>query len=95
MRALTGSCLRPLNVRQPDFALKREPQDLREERNVAEGGRAFISLESLGGVFCFLPMFDEKKRVVGFEIAASGNDGVDAVRKALNFACDAIHDQCI
>ena len=52
------------------------------------GGRAFISLESLGGDFCFLPMFDEQKRVVGFE-------GVDAVRKALNFACDAIHDQCL
>jgi hypothetical protein len=33
--------------------------------------------------------------VVGFEIAASGDDGVDAVRKALNFACDAIHDQCL
>ena len=59
------------------------------------GGRAFISVESLGGDFCFLPMFDEKKRVVGFEIAASGDDGVDAVRKALNFASDAIHDQCL
>ena len=59
------------------------------------GGRAYVSLESLGGDFCFLPMFDEKKRVVGFEIAASGDDGVDAVRKALNFACDAISDQCL
>ena len=59
------------------------------------GGRAYVSLESLGGDFCFLPVINEKKKVVGFEIAASGDDGVDAVRKALNFASDAIHDQCL
>ena len=34
------------------------------------GGRAYVSLESLGGDFCFLPVINEKKKVVGFEIAA-------------------------
>ena len=64
-------------------------------KNRSRGGRAYISLESFGGDFCFLPVINEKKKVVGFEIAASGDAGVDAVRKALKFAWDAIHDQCL
>lgn len=58
------------------------------------GGRAFISLESLGGDFCFLPVINEKKRVVGFEIAVSGDEGLYAVSRALDFASTAISDQC-
>lgn len=58
------------------------------------GGRAYISLESFGGDFCFLPVINAKKKVVGFEIAVSGDEGLYAVIKALDFARTAINDQC-
>ena len=39
-------------------------------------------------------MLIEKKRVVGFEIAVSGDEGLYAVSRALDFASTAISDQC-
>ena len=64
-------------------------------KNRSRGGRAYISLESFGGDFCFLPVINEKKRVVGFEIAVSGDEGLYAVSKALDFARTAISEQCL
>ena len=65
------------------------------EKEYRRGGRAEVSLKRISGDVWVLTVIKKKKKVVGFEIAASGDDGVDAVRKALNFACDAIHDQCL
>ena len=64
-------------------------------KNRSRGGRAYISLESFGGDFCFLPVINEKKRVVGFEIAVSGDEGLYAVSKALDFARTAISERCL
>ena len=64
-------------------------------KNRSRGCRAYISLEGFGGDFCFLPVINEKKRVVGFEIAVSGDEGLYAVSKALDFARTAISEQCL
>ena len=57
------------------------------------GGRTYISVASDCGDFLFSPVKDEKNRVVGVEIAACGDAGLDAIMKALEFAHQAIGDQ--
>jgi len=58
------------------------------------GGRTYLGLECLTGDFCFLPITNEQKRVVGIEIAACGDAGLKAISKALDFARATISDQC-
>ena len=58
------------------------------------GGRTYLGLECLTGDFCFLPITNEKKKVVGIEIATCGDAGLNAISKALDFARATISDQC-
>lgn len=58
------------------------------------GGRTYLGLECLTGDFCFLPITNKQKKVVGIEIATCGDAGLNAVRKALEFAHATISDQC-
>lgn len=57
------------------------------------GGRTYLRIEAVCGDFYFSPIFDEEKRMVGVEIAACGDAGLNAVMKALDFARAAIDDQ--
>lgn len=62
--------------------------------NRCHGGRTYLGLECLTGDFCFLPITNEKKKVVGIEIATCGDAGLNAISKALDFARATISDQC-
>lgn len=57
------------------------------------GGRTYLSIICGCGDFHFGSIKDEKGQVVGIEIACCGDDGLDAVMKALDFIQSAINDQ--
>ena len=57
------------------------------------GGRTYVCIDCFCGDFYFSPVTDDENRVVGIEIAACGDDGLDAIMKALRFAQEALNDQ--
>ena len=57
------------------------------------GGRTYLSVVCECGDFHFGSIRDDSGRVVGVEIACCGDDGLNAVMKALEFAQTAINDQ--
>lgn len=59
----------------------------------AAGGRVYFRLECFSGDFHFDPVVDEDGDVIGIEIAACGDESLDAIAKALEFATKAINDQ--
>ena len=57
------------------------------------GGRTYLSVICECGDFHFCPVKDEKGRIIGMEVAACGDAGLDALMKALEFVHQAIGDQ--
>ena len=57
------------------------------------GARTFLRIDCLSGDFYFAPVTDEEKKCVGFVVAACGDDGLNAVVKALYFCRQALNDQ--
>ena len=57
------------------------------------GGRTYLCIDCLCGDFYFSPVTDDEQKVVGIEIACCGDDGLNAIMKALDFIHDAINDQ--
>ena len=57
------------------------------------GGRTFLRIDCVSGDFCFQPVTDDDGRRVGVVIAACGDDGLNALMKALDFCRDALNDQ--
>ncbi len=57
------------------------------------GGRTFLRIDCVAGDFCFQPIADDEGRKVGIVIAACGDDGLNALMKALEFAHQAMNDQ--
>ena len=57
------------------------------------GSRTFLSLLCLSGDFYFEPIKDEAGKVTGITVACCGDDGLDALMKALEFVYAAIDDQ--
>ena len=56
-------------------------------------GRTFLSLLCLQGSFFFGPIKDDDGNIAGITIACCGDDGLNAIMKALEFAQEAINDQ--
>jgi hypothetical protein len=56
------------------------------------GARTFLRIDCVTGDFFFGPITDEEKRNVGIVIAACGDDGLNAIMKALDFCRDALND---
>ena len=59
----------------------------------AGGSRTYIALDCVSGDFHFSPITDEEGKIAGIEIASCGNESLDAMLKALDFALDALTDQ--
>lgn len=57
------------------------------------GGRTYVSVRCNEGDFCFVPLKDKAGTVVGMEIAACGDAGLNAVMKALAFTEQVLNDQ--
>ena len=58
------------------------------------GGRTFIRIDCVTGDFCFQNFgVAVTLDVVGIVIAACGDDGLNAIMKALDFCRDALNDQ--
>ena len=57
------------------------------------GGRTYIRIKCLRGDFYFEPIEDDDARVTGIEIACCGDEGLDAIMKALEFAVEVIDDE--
>ncbi len=57
------------------------------------GARTFLRIDCVTGDFFFGPITDEEKRNVGIVIAACGDDGLNAIMKALDFCRDVLNDQ--
>lgn len=57
------------------------------------GGRTYLSLLCLSGDFFFGPIKDDEGHIAGITIACCGDDGLNAIMKALDFAQTAINDQ--
>lgn len=57
------------------------------------GGRTYLRVKCENGDFHFEPVTDAAGTVVGIEIAACGDAGLNAVMKALSFAEQVINDQ--
>lgn len=57
------------------------------------GSRTFIRVDCVTGDFFFSPVKDEEDRFVGIVVAACGDDGLNAIMKALDFCRDALNDQ--
>ena len=57
------------------------------------GGRTFLSLHVTSGDFFFAPIVGQDGTITGISIACCGDDGLNAVMKALEFAHEAIDDQ--
>ena len=58
------------------------------------GSRTYRALLCRQGDFFFGPIKDDEGRVVGIRIASCGDDGLDAILKALEFTYHALDDQC-
>ena len=56
------------------------------------GGRTYIKIECFNGDFFFDPIKDDDGRIIGIEIACCGDEGLDAIMKALAFADEVIDD---
>ncbi len=57
------------------------------------GGRTYLCIDCRCGGFYFHPVKDEEGGLVGIEIATCGDDGLNAIMTALEFAHTAINDQ--
>ena len=57
------------------------------------GGRTYLSLLCLSGDFFFGPIRDDDGNIAGITIACCGDDGLNAIMKALEFAHTVINDQ--
>ena len=57
------------------------------------GGRAYVKIECCCGDFFFDPVKDEDGTVTGIEIACCGDEGLDAIVKAVDFVRDVMNDQ--
>lgn len=57
------------------------------------GSRTYLKLLCMSGDFYFRPIVDEEGNVTGITIACCGDDGLDAILRALEFAHEAIDDQ--
>ena len=57
------------------------------------GGRTYLSLLCLSGDFFFGPIKDDDGNIAGVTIACCGDEGLNAIMKALEFAHEAIDDQ--
>ncbi len=57
------------------------------------GGRTFSSLLCLSGDFYFAPIQDESGHTAGITVACCGDDGLNAIMKALEFVHTTIDDQ--
>ena len=58
------------------------------------GSRTYLALLCRQGDFFFGPIKDDEGRTVGIRIASCGDDGLDAILKALEFTYHALNDQC-
>ena len=58
-----------------------------------EGSRSYICISCSRGDFCFNPLIRKDGRVVGIQIAACGDAGLDALMQALEFAHQVMNDQ--
>ena len=59
----------------------------------AAGGRTYMRINCFSGDFYFRPVRNRKGKLVGTEVAACGDEGLNALLKALEFACRAMNDQ--
>ena len=57
------------------------------------GGRTYLSLICMTGDFYFGPVKNDEGRITGITIACCGDEGLNALMKALDFAQQAINDQ--
>ena len=57
------------------------------------GGRTYLSLLCLSGDFFFGPIKDDEGHIAGITIACCGDDALNAIMKAIEFAHQAIDDQ--
>ena len=57
------------------------------------GGRTYVKIECCCGDFFFNPVKDEDGTVTGIEIACCGDEGLDAIVKAVDFVRDVMNDQ--
>ncbi len=57
------------------------------------GSRTYLNLLCLAGDFYFCPIQDEDGNNVGITVACCGDDGLNAIMKALDFAQEVINDQ--
>ena len=57
------------------------------------GARTFVRIDCVCGDFFFSPITDDNGQKVGIVIAACGDDGLNAIMKALDFCRDALNDQ--
>ena len=57
------------------------------------GARTFLRIDCVCGDFFFSPITDDDGQKVGIVIAACGDDGLNAIMKALDFCRDALNDQ--
>ena len=57
------------------------------------GGRTYLRLDCCCGDFYFEPIVEEDGTVTGVEIACCGDEGLDAIMKALEFIRTVINDQ--
>lgn len=58
------------------------------------GGRTYFKFECLNGDFYFEPIINCQNRIVGIEIVSCGDAGLNAMKKAFEFAASTINDQC-
>ena len=56
------------------------------------GSRPYMNFACLEGDFHFDPIIDDDGEIFGFEIACCGDEGLDAIMKALGFAEEVIVD---
>ena len=57
------------------------------------GGRTYVKIECCCGDFFFNPVKDEDGTVTGIEIACCGDEGLNAIVKAVDFVRDVMNDQ--
>ena len=58
------------------------------------GGRTYIKIECFNGDFFFDPIKDDDGRIIGIEIACCGDEGLEAMVKAIEFVRTVLKDQC-
>ncbi len=58
------------------------------------GGRTYVKIECCCGDFHFIPIKDEVEGVTGIEIACCGDEGLEAMVKAIEFVRTVLKDQC-